>query len=150
MNEFRFQTELRRRLDRVSIEVRRDPRWASEHGFHPEAFLCWDRDRVTEEPYVFFVCQRGGRPHEPCDSMIAMIARNSMNRVARGARGTYLQGVMERERKRVEADDHGIGDAFDTRWNGILDVPGRSQSMAGNSQMWSMDPTLKYARGREW
>jgi len=137
MNEFRFQTELRRRLDRASISVRRDPRWAIANGWHPDAFLCWDRDRITDEPYVFFVCQRRGIPHEPCEAMIAMISRNSMNRVAR-ARGTYLQGVEQRERERAEANDRSVQDRFDNTFNNILDVPGRAQSLAGNSQMWTV------------
>lgn len=137
MNEFRFQAALRSRFDRASITVRKDPIWAHANGWHQDALLCWDRNRITDEPYVFFICQKDGIPHEPCTGMIDLLWTNSMNHLA-GARGTYLQDVMLRERDRMNADNQACSDRFDRKYNEILDVPGRAQSLAGNSQMWTV------------
>ena len=129
--------------------VRRDPAWAHSNGWHQDALLCWDRDRITEEPYVFFVCQRNGVPHEPCERMIEMIFSNSMNRLA-PAPGSYLERVERRERARAAADEQDCADRFENTFHNILDVPGRTQSIAGNSQRWTMDPTLEINRGQGW
>lgn len=143
MDERAFERELRTRFNRASIEVRRDPEWAATHGFHWDALVCWDRDRIDEEPYAFFVCQRRGLPVDPCEAMFPHMHQQMLAAKA-PSRGTYLQDVEFRERDRILAEDRDLAEGFDRAWNEENDVPGRLQSIHGLSQKWSI-PQLEAA-----
>ena len=152
MGPEQFQRELRSRCFRSTVTVRRDPKWAREHGWHPDCYLCYDVERGSHVPHVFFICSRGGRPIEPCEAMIHMIQKQRIDRSFGGlgtAPGTYRQNVLDRETARAQRDDQAQEDAFNDSYYG-RDAEGRAQSGAGNEQKWTMDPTLQINRGLGW
>ena len=154
MSPEQFQSELRSRCFRSTITVRRDPKWAREHGWHPDAYLCWDIERGTHQPHVFYICARGqpgqgGPPVEPCETIIQQILGQRIDRKF-GGRGTspglYREAVLRREMERAMADDKSRELAQFQPWLDE-DGEGKLQSAAKNEQRWTMDPTLQVNRG---